>query len=224
MRLYEAERWLEGGAFARISNAEIVNLDRVRAFDLRLTGTIVVRFADGSVTYAARRYVTALKSGWHRRGEEMKKKVFLLCGAGALFWRGAEHDHHHSDLIDRGRRAFLRRRAGTDRRLRGRTQRRDAANGALHALRRGLGRGGAHLAARRLELTKQTALHLLVCSAATFPIAWACRWMRHDAAGAALYFGVFFAIYALIWLGQYLGIRRRLRKVNRALGAGKERA
>ena len=61
MRLYEAERRLEGGAFARISNAELINLDRVRAFDLRLTGTIVVRFADGSITYAARRYVTALK-------------------------------------------------------------------------------------------------------------------------------------------------------------------
>ena len=61
LRLYEAERRLEGGAFARISNAELINLDRVRAFDLRLTGTIVVRFADGSITYAARRYVTALK-------------------------------------------------------------------------------------------------------------------------------------------------------------------
>ena len=31
MRLYEAERRLEGGAFARISNAELINLDRVRA-------------------------------------------------------------------------------------------------------------------------------------------------------------------------------------------------
>ena len=61
MRLYEAERRLEGWAFARISNAELINLDRVRAFDLRLTGTIVVRFADGSITYAARRYVAALK-------------------------------------------------------------------------------------------------------------------------------------------------------------------
>ena len=49
MRLYEAERRLEGGAFARISNAEIVNLDRVRAFDLRLTGTIVVRFATAAL-------------------------------------------------------------------------------------------------------------------------------------------------------------------------------
>ena len=70
MRLYEAERRLEGGAFARISNAEIVNLDRVRAFDLRLTGTIVVRFADGSITYAARRYVAALKKRLGIGGEK----------------------------------------------------------------------------------------------------------------------------------------------------------
>ena len=61
MRLYEAERRLEGGSFARISNAEIVNLDRVQAFDLRLSGTILVRFCDGTVTYASRRYVAALK-------------------------------------------------------------------------------------------------------------------------------------------------------------------
>ena len=66
----EAERRLEGGAFARISNAELINLDRVRAFDLRLTGTIVVRFADGSITYAARRYVAALKKRLGIGGEK----------------------------------------------------------------------------------------------------------------------------------------------------------
>ena len=69
------------------------------------------------------------------------------------------------------------------------------------------------------SLTRQTVTHLLVCSLATFPVAWLCRWMRHDAAGAALYFAVFFAIYAAIWLGQYLGIRRRLREMNRKIGA-----
>ena len=61
MRLYELEQRLEGGSFARISNAEIVNLDRVRSFDLRLSGTVLVRFCDGTVTYASRRYVAALK-------------------------------------------------------------------------------------------------------------------------------------------------------------------
>ena len=69
MRLYEAEQRLEGGSFARISNAEIVNLDRVQAFDLRLSGTILVRFCDGTVTYASRRYVAALKKILGIRGK-----------------------------------------------------------------------------------------------------------------------------------------------------------
>ena len=54
-------------------------------------------------------------------------------------------------------------------------------------------------------------------------MAWLCRWMRHDAVGAALYFGIFFAVYALIWLGQYLGIRRRVREMNREIGARRSR-
>ena len=61
MRLYEAERRLEGGAFARISNAELVNLDNVRSFDLRLSGTILVRLRDGDTTYVSRRYVAQIK-------------------------------------------------------------------------------------------------------------------------------------------------------------------
>ena len=75
----------------------------------------------------------------------------------------------------------------------------------------------------RWSLTRQTVTHLIICSAATFPVAWLCRWMRHDAVGAALYFGIFFAVYALIWLGQYLGIRRRVREMNREIGARRSR-
>ena len=69
------------------------------------------------------------------------------------------------------------------------------------------------------SLTRQTVTHLLVCSAATFPIAWLCRWMPHDAAGVAAYFGIFLGVYALIWLAQYLSIRRRVRAMNREIGA-----
>ena len=45
------------------------------------------------------------------------------------------------------------------------------------------------------SLARQTVTHLLVCSLATFPVAWLCRWMRHDAAGAALYYGIFFFLF-----------------------------
>ena len=84
--------------------------------------------------------------------------------------------------------------------------------------------GGAHLAAGRLEPDEADR---------AAPARLFRRHLPHrlglplDAprrgGGVALYFGIFFAIYALVWLGQYLGIRRRLREVNRALGARRER-
>ena len=61
LRLYEAEARLSPQRFARISHAEIINLKKVRQFDLSLSGTIQVRLCDGSVTYVSRRYVGKLK-------------------------------------------------------------------------------------------------------------------------------------------------------------------
>ncbi len=60
-RLYEAEERLKQHHFFRISNSEIINLKKVRSFDLSLTGTICVVLSDGSKTYASRRYVAKLK-------------------------------------------------------------------------------------------------------------------------------------------------------------------
>ena len=61
LRLYELEERLDKARFVRISNSEIVNLKKVRSFDLGLTGTICVRLADGTVTYVSRRYVSKIK-------------------------------------------------------------------------------------------------------------------------------------------------------------------
>lgn len=61
MRLYELETRLDARAFARISNAEIVNLHQVRGFDLSFAGTICVSLSDGAVTYVSRRYVAKIK-------------------------------------------------------------------------------------------------------------------------------------------------------------------
>lgn len=61
LRLYEAEARLDPGQFVRISHSEIVNIRQVAGFDLRLSGTICVRFADGSSTYVSRRYVAGIK-------------------------------------------------------------------------------------------------------------------------------------------------------------------
>ncbi len=60
-RLYELEEKLSRDSFARISNSEIVNLRKVRGFDLSLAGTICVSLADGTKTYVSRRYVSKIK-------------------------------------------------------------------------------------------------------------------------------------------------------------------
>ena len=61
LRLYEIEERLKSQRFVRISNSEIINLKKVKSFDLSFTGTICVVLADGSKTYASRRYVAKLK-------------------------------------------------------------------------------------------------------------------------------------------------------------------
>ncbi len=61
LRLYEAEQRLYGSRFVRISKSEIVNLHKVKSFDLSFTGTICIRFLNGGVTYVSRRYVQEIK-------------------------------------------------------------------------------------------------------------------------------------------------------------------
>ena len=61
LRLYEIEERLKAQHFVRISNSEIINLKKVKSFDLSFTGTICVVLSDGSKTYASRRYVAKLK-------------------------------------------------------------------------------------------------------------------------------------------------------------------
>ena len=60
-RLYELERRLAGRPFARVSHSEIVNLKRVTALDLSLTGTIRMTLTGGVTVYVSRRYVKRIK-------------------------------------------------------------------------------------------------------------------------------------------------------------------
>lgn len=60
-RLYELEQRLDRSRFVRISNSEIINLKKVKSFDLSISGTICVRLSDGTVTYVSRRYVSRIK-------------------------------------------------------------------------------------------------------------------------------------------------------------------
>lgn len=61
LRLYEIEQRLSGDSFVRISNSDIVNLKKVKYFDLSFAGTICVSLSNGTVTYVSRRYVAKIK-------------------------------------------------------------------------------------------------------------------------------------------------------------------
>lgn len=61
LRLYELEERLDKRLFVRISHSEIINLKKVKSFDLSFTGTICVTLPDGAVTYVSRRYVPKIK-------------------------------------------------------------------------------------------------------------------------------------------------------------------
>ena len=61
LRLYGAEQRLAKCSFVRISNGEIINLKKVKGFDLSFAGTICVSLSNGTVTYVSRRYVAKIK-------------------------------------------------------------------------------------------------------------------------------------------------------------------
>lgn len=61
LRLYEVEKRLDKHKFVRISNSEIVNLKKVKSFDLSFVGTICVQLSDGTSAFVSRRYVNKIK-------------------------------------------------------------------------------------------------------------------------------------------------------------------
>lgn len=61
LRLYEIEQRLANQSFVRISNGEIINLKKVKGFDLSFIGTICVSLSNDTVSYVSRRYVSKIK-------------------------------------------------------------------------------------------------------------------------------------------------------------------
>jgi DNA-binding LytR/AlgR family response regulator len=61
-RLYELEKILEGSAFIRISNSEIVNFNHVRSFEFSLGGTLSLKTTDNERSYVSRRYTKDIKN------------------------------------------------------------------------------------------------------------------------------------------------------------------
>lgn len=67
------------------------------------------------------------------------------------------------------------------------------------------------------SILRQTITHLVVCSTATLPIAYFAYWMPHNVKGILIYFGIFFVIYLIIWIFQYLSTKKRLQQINEKL-------
>lgn len=61
LRLYEVEERLDPNQFVRISGSEIVNLKKVKNFDLSFAGTICVELMNGTSSFVSRRYVSKIK-------------------------------------------------------------------------------------------------------------------------------------------------------------------
>ena len=64
------------------------------------------------------------------------------------------------------------------------------------------------------SLLKRTVANFLLLSGAMLPIAYVTGWMEHSVKGFLLYFAAFTLIFALIWLCQYLALKRRIKRLN----------
>lgn len=60
-RLYEYENVLPKNNFIRISNSEIINLNKVKSINTKVIGSILITFYSGYKTYSSRRYIGKIK-------------------------------------------------------------------------------------------------------------------------------------------------------------------
>jgi hypothetical protein len=66
----------------------------------------------------------------------------------------------------------------------------------------------------RWSLAKQTGIYFLVVAAAMLPIAYFAGWMERTLGGFLLYFGIFVAIFVIIWAVQYWIWKSRIKRMN----------
>lgn len=61
LALYQVEERLDNNKFIRISNSEIINLEKTREFDLSYVGTISCEMVNGDVCFVSRRSLKKVK-------------------------------------------------------------------------------------------------------------------------------------------------------------------
>jgi len=64
------------------------------------------------------------------------------------------------------------------------------------------------------SIAKQSCFYFLITSVTMMPIAYITNWMSHSLAGFLLYFGIFTAIFLVVWIIQYLVLRSKISAIN----------
>lgn len=72
------------------------------------------------------------------------------------------------------------------------------------------------------SIAKQTGLYFLVISVIVMPISYLLHWMEHSMAGFLQYYGIFAAIFAVIWITEFLIGKRNVDKMNQNLYKAKD--
>ena len=80
----------------------------------------------------------------------------------------------------------------------------------------GAGFAGASLIWEKDEwsLLKQTGIYFAIITVLMMTVAYICEWMEHSVKGVISYFGIFFAIFAIVWVIQYAIWKRRIAKLK----------
>ncbi|MBN1776333.1 MAG: DUF3021 domain-containing protein [Clostridiales bacterium] len=64
------------------------------------------------------------------------------------------------------------------------------------------------------SIAKQTGLYFAVLSLTLLPIAYLTEWMEHSVTGFLIYFGIFVAIFVIIWVAQYFFWKNKISRFN----------
>ena len=68
-----------------------------------------------------------------------------------------------------------------------------------------------------LSLLKQTGIYFAIITVLMMTVAYICEWMEHSVNGVARYFGIFFAIFAVVWVVRYAIWKNRISKIKKKI-------
>ena len=67
------------------------------------------------------------------------------------------------------------------------------------------------------SILKQTSIYFAIVTVLMMTVAYVCEWMEHSVKGILSYFGIFFAIFIVIWIVQYLIWKVRISKIKEGI-------